>query len=233
VLEKTLNLSRWSGFVLKEGGEPPDEQDSSFGAQKAGKIVLPALSYKSRNLGGAVSKKAIEAHMLLHKKYVDKTRELVTGTDLADMTLDEVVRKTSEDRNNQLFQNASQAWNHAFYWMSISPPGQDTSPKSDLLKAVNAEYKSVDGCREELIKEAGNVFGSGWVWLVRNGDKAEIIISKDATSPLVKEGLKPLFCIDLWEHAYFLDHRGDRAAYINLAVKGLLNWGFADRNWAR
>ena len=233
MLEKTLNLGRWSGCVLKDDKSIPAPDEENLGAQKAGHLILPALSYRSRNLGGAVSRKTIEAHMLIHKKYVDKTRELVSGTDFEEMPLDEVVRKTSEDRNSELFLNASQAWNHAFYWMSISPPGKDTAPTGELLKAIKAEFKDVDACREEMIKEALRLFGSGWLWMVKEGDKPKIVISKDAVSPLVKKEMQPLFCIDLWEHAYFLDHKGDRGDYINVAVRGLLNWGFADRNWVR
>jgi superoxide dismutase, Fe-Mn family len=231
MLEKSLGLNRWSGNVLKEQGPvPPPESDMSLA--EAGKLVLPALPYKARNLGGALSRQTIDAHMHLHKRYVDRVRELVTGTDFETMPLIKVVRAAhKDDKNGELFRMAAQAWNHSLYWLSISPPGQDTSPKGDLLKAISSEFGSLDDFRRELIDTANKSFGSVWLWLVKEDDKPKIVVSKDAMTPAVVESMKPLFCIDLWEHAYYLDYYGDRRAYIDKAVLGLLNWRVADNNW--
>jgi Fe-Mn family superoxide dismutase len=234
ILEKALSIERWSNCVLKADRSVPLPHDEDFSSQKAGHLVLPALQFKPKALGGMLTNHALGAHMQIHKKYVDKTRELVADTDLAEKPLLDVIKEVGkEDKNGSLFRNASQAWNHAFYWMSISPPGQDTSPKDELLDAVKAEYGDIDACREKMIDEAAKLFGSGWLWLVKIGDKPEIVLSKDAMSPLLQESMLPLLCIDLWEHAYFYDYYSDKGSYLNNAVNGLLNWRFADRNWNR
>jgi Fe-Mn family superoxide dismutase len=114
--------------------------------------------------------------------------------------------------------------------MSISPPGKDTAPKSSLLEAVKEKFGGIEECRSALIKEGSKLFGSGYVWLVQENESLSVVLIKDAMNPLV-EDLRPLLCLDLWEHAYYLDYEGDRMSYLDSGVKELLNWGFADRNW--
>lgn len=225
MLEKSLNLRCWS-TLLKAQEETAEETSG----RKAGELVMPELSYKAGELDPVLSSKTIDAHLQLQKKYVDRTRELVSGTEYADMALPEVIEKLGDTRD-RLFHNAAQAWNHAFYWMSISPPGQDTAPTGSLLEAVEGEFGGIDECRDEIIRQASTLFGSGWVWLVQEDDKPVVVLSKDAGTPLSDKGLRPILCVDLWEHSYYLDYEIDRKSYIDSAVKQLLNWGFADRNW--
>jgi Fe-Mn family superoxide dismutase len=252
VLHSVLDLKKWSSFQYTSGpiskrtsGTSDDsDSDSSSDAssdlssekkpvltQTAGDLSLPDLPYKSGDLHDIISSNTIDAHLKLHKVYVDRTRELVQGTKLADMELDDVVKAVSNKKGTPIYKNANQAWNHAFYWMSISPPGQDTAPTGDLANAVDAAFGDVDGCREKLIKASLELFGSGYVWLVNNEGKVGIMTTPNGTTPFSDKGNVPLICVDVWEHAYYLDYESDRASYVDSTVKQLLNWGFADKNW--
>ena len=224
MLDNIFGLRNWATLLNKGIHKDVINKDV-----KASDVVMPELPYKSNALDPVLSSTFIEAHLRIHKKYVDKTRELVDGTDFASMSLDEVV-KASYKKDIAVFNNAGQAWNHAFFWMSISPPGQDTAPTGNLLSAINKEFETVDNCRHRLIQEANKLFGSGWLWVVRDGDTPAIITTKNADNPLTKN-LVPILCLDLWEHSYFGDYEDDRMSYIDSAVKDLFNWGFADKNW--
>jgi len=229
MLEDAFGFRVWSNFLSKEGKtEPGGDPTDSLGV-KASALVMPKLDYKPADLHKVLTKASLDAHLKIHKRYVDKTRELTHGTEFADMPLSKVVVESGK-KDKKLFQNASQAWNHAFYWLSISPPGQDTSPTGALLDAVNKSYGSVDECRAQMASTANKFFGSGWLWIVRDGDTPAVITTMNAGNPLT-EKTTPIACIDLWEHAYFLDYKDDRESYVDSAIKDLLNWGFADRNW--
>jgi len=228
MLEKTLGLRGWSSLLKQK--MPQEETSPPEARPVAGRLVMPKLHFHAHDIGKVLKKHTLDAHLRLHKGYVDKTRELVQGTEYADMTLDEVLKKL-KDEKSELNTNASQAWSHAYYWLSISPPGIGTAPVGPLLEAVSKTFGSVDKCRNELIKAGQGIVGSGWIWAVKNKDKPEVIVCKDAATPYREEGLVPLLCIDVWEHAYYLDYTADRDAYLDAAVKDLINWKFADRFW--
>jgi len=230
MLEQALGLRAWSDRLRKQDSEGKGEKPVSDPLQmKASELILPKLHYEPTALVPALTKPAIKSHLRIHKRYVTKTNELTRGTEYKDMTLQKVVVASAKD-NKELFHNASQAWNHAFFWLSISPPGKDTSPIGNLLSAVQKEFKSVEACRNRMKEEAGKLFGSGWLWLVRDGDTPVVLVTKNADSPLTS-GVTPIVCLDLWEHVYYLDYQDDREAYVDTAVTDLLNWGFAGRNW--
>ena len=223
MLEKALHLACWADLLKAHA-----EEDNGTPSED---ILMQELPFKPSELDPVLSSSTIDAHQQIHKRYVDRTRELVRGTPYASMTLREVVEKAGNSgKDKSLFRNASQAWNHAFYWMSISPPGKDTSPRGSLLDAVKKVFGGIEDCRESLIEEGSKVFGSGYVWLVQKDGKPVVLKTDDADSPLPL-GFKPLLCLDLWEHAYYLDYEGDRMSYLDSGVKELLNWGFADQNW--
>lgn len=224
MLEKALHLDCWAQILKRHGS---DEEEGTPTAD----IMMSELPFKPSELDPVLSSSTIDAHQKLHKRYVDRTRELVRGTPYAEMTLPEAVQQIAKDeKDSSLFRNVAQAWNHAFYWLSISPPGKDTAPRGSLLDAINEKFGGIEKCRDKMIEEGSKVFGSGYVWLVQEKDKPSVLLTKDAMNPLA-EGLKPLICLDLWEHAYYLDYEGDRMSYIDSGIKELLNWGFADRNW--
>ena len=127
-----------------------------------------------------------------------------------------------------LYNNAAQHWNHSFYWRSLRSQGGGEPPAA-LKQKIEASFGSVDACRKELLTAATTQFGSGWAWLVQDGNKLAVTKTGNADSPLSK-GQRPLLTIDVWEHAYYLDYQNRRADYVTNVLAKLINWGFAADN---
>jgi len=154
---------------------------------------------------------------------------LISGTELADSSLEEIIAATAGNAEKAgIFNNAAQVWNHTFYWNSLSPRGGG-KPPSDLGGKIDSSFGSLDACKKELATAATTQFGSGWAWLVQDGDKLKVVKTGNADSPLTK-GMKPLLTIDVWEHAYYLDYQNRRPDYVNAVLDKLINWDFALRN---
>jgi Fe-Mn family superoxide dismutase len=177
------------------------------------RIELPDLPYPASALEPWISARTVQTHHgKHHRAYVDKVKALVGGSAL---TLEAVITRAAGDAAQQvLFNNAAQAWNHAFYWRSLRP-------KSG---AAPREYSK---WAEALKTAALGHFGSGWAWLVRDGTELKVMTTANADTPLV-HGLEPLLVIDVWEHAYYLDYQERRAAYVAGIVDNLLNWEFVE-----
>jgi Fe-Mn family superoxide dismutase len=192
--------------------------------------VLPPLPYAQDALEPVVSAKTISFHYgKHHRAYVDNLNKAVAGTEFAGMPLEKIITETAGKADKAaIFNNASQAWNHTFYWNSLSPKGGG-EPPAVLKKMIEASFGTVDACKKELAAAATTQFGSGWAWLVLYGDKLKVIKTGNADSPLTK-GMKPLLTIDVWEHAYYLDYQNRRADYINGVLDKLINWSFAADN---
>ena len=188
---------------------------------------LPPLPFKASALEPAISEATlIEHHDFHHKKYIDETNKLVAGTGHEGLSLAELVRAVAgKSESAKLFNNAAQAWNHAFYWQSLSPKAG--KPTGDLAKRIDADFGSLEALNEKLIAEGTNHFASGWAWLVQHGDKLAVISTHDAASPLTMDATTPLLVVDVWEHAYYLDRKHDRPAYLKAVVAQHLNWDFA------
>jgi Fe-Mn family superoxide dismutase len=145
------------------------------------------------------------------------------------LSLEEVITATAGKADKVgVFNNAAQVWNHTFYWSSLSPNGGGEPPAA-LRQKIEASFGSVDACKKELATAATTQFGSGWAWLVKDGDKLQVTKTSNADLPLTK-GLKPLLTIDVWEHAYYLDYQNRRVDYVNAVLDKLINWGFAADN---
>ena len=191
---------------------------------------LIPLPYDGEALAPAISAETLSFHHgKHHKAYIDKTNEAIAGTDLADADLETVIAK-ARGSNQGLFNNAAQAWNHAFYWESLSP--SKTAPKDDLLAAIERDFGSLDDLKKKLKETAVNHFASGWAWLVSRDGKLSVTDTHDAGTELVA-GIKPILVIDVWEHAYYIDRKNLRPAYVDAVVDELLNWDFAAENFAR
>jgi superoxide dismutase, Fe-Mn family len=186
-------------------------------------IILPPLPYAREALEPYMSRETLDYHYgKHHKAYVDKVNALVAGTPQQGATLNELVMKAS----GALFDNAAQAWNHAFFWRCLSPRRQ--SPGKELEGTLRS-FGGLETLQTEFSKAATAVFGSGWAWLVRDGAGAvRIVTTRNADTPL-REGLTPLLTCDMWEHAYYLDHRNDRGAYLK-SFWQLVNWDFVATN---
>ena len=192
--------------------------------------LLPPLPYADNALDPVISASTISFHYGKHHKgYVDNLNKLVAGTEFAGMPLEKIITETAgKAEKAAIFNNAAQVWNHTFYWNSLNPNGGGELPAA-LKKNVETSFGTVDACKKELATAATTQFGSGWAWLVLDGDKLKVIKTSNADSPLTK-GVKPLLTIDVWEHAYYLDYQNRRADYIDAVIDKLINWSFAADN---
>jgi Fe-Mn family superoxide dismutase len=192
--------------------------------------VLPPLPYPDNALDPVISANTLSFHYgKHHKTYVDNLNKLIAGTELADLSLEEIIASTAGKADKiGVFNNAAQVWNHTFYWNSLSPKGGG-EPPSALKQKIEASFGSVEACKKELATAATTQFGSGWAWLAQDGDKLQVIKTGNADLPLTK-GIKPLLTIDVWEHAYYLDYQNRRPDYVNAVLDKLINWGFAADN---
>ena len=192
--------------------------------------VLPPLPYAQNALEPVISANTISFHYgKHHKAYVDNLNKLVAGTELAVLPLEKIITATAGNADKiAIFNNAAQAWNHTFYWNSLTPNGGGEPPAA-LKQKIEESFGTVDACKKELATAATTQFGSGWAWLVLDGDKLKVVKTGNADSPLTK-GMKPLLTIDVWEHAYYLDYQNRRADYVNAVLDKLINWGFAADN---
>jgi Fe-Mn family superoxide dismutase len=191
---------------------------------------LPALPFAENALEPVISARTIGFHYgKHHKAYVDNLNKLIAGTDLAELSLEEIILQTAgQAEKAAVFNNAAQVWNHTFYWNSLSPHGGG-EPASALKEIILASFGSLDACKKELANAAVTQFGSGWAWLVLDGSALKVVKTSNAGLPLTM-GLKPLLTIDVWEHAYYLDYQNRRADYVNALLDKLIHWDFALRN---
>jgi len=192
--------------------------------------ILPPLPYAQNALDPVISANTISFHYgKHHKAYFDNLNKLIVGTEFADLSLEKIITETAGKAEKiAIFNNAAQTWNHTFYWSSMRPKGGG-EPPAVLKKKIEASFGTVDACKKELATVATAQFGSGWAWLVLDGDKLKVIKTSNAEVPLTK-GIKPLLNIDVWEHAYYLDYQNRRADYLNVVIDKLINWGFAADN---
>ncbi len=199
-------------------------------SEKISAHILPPLPYADNALGPVISANTISFHYGKHHKgYVDNLNKLIVGTEFANLPLEEIITATSGKADKTaIFNNAAQDWNHAFYWKSLSSKGC-SEPPATLKKMIEASFGTVEACKNKLATAATTQFGSGWAWLVLDGDKLEVIKTGNADSPLTK-GMKPLLTIDVWEHAYYLDYQNLRADYVKAVLDKLINWSFAADN---
>ncbi|AJD47515.1 superoxide dismutase [Isoalcanivorax pacificus W11-5] len=188
---------------------------------------LPALPYAKDALAPHMSAETLEFHYgKHHQTYVTKLNELVAGTDKEGQSLEDIIKGAGP---GPLFNNAAQVWNHTFFWNSLSPNGGG-EPTGALADAINAKWGSFDKFKEAFTNSAIGNFGSGWTWLVKNGNELEIVNTSNAATPLT-DGKTALLTVDVWEHAYYIDYRNARPKYLE-GFWALVNWEFAASNFA-
>ena len=197
--------------------------------QTQARIELPKLPYGETALEPVISARTLSFHYGKHHAgYVANLAKLVEDTNYADLSLDEIVRRAHQEKATPIFNNAAQAWNHSFYWNSMTPKGGG-APKGKLRAALERDFPSVDEFKTQFAKAAAAQFGSGWAWLVSERGKLAIETTANADTPMVR-GATPLLVIDVWEHAYYLDYQNKRADYVAGWMQKLVNWEFAERN---
>ncbi|MBM9535646.1 superoxide dismutase [Desulfobulbus alkaliphilus] len=191
---------------------------------------LPPLPYAENALEPIISAKTLSFHYgKHHQSYVDNLNKEISDTEFADMRLEKIITKAvGKAEHTKIFNNAAQTWNHTFFWQSLRPEGGGAPPEA-LKRNIEASFGSLDACKEELATMAMAQFGSGWAWLVLNGDKLQVIRTGNADVPITS-GMKPLLTIDVWEHAYYLDYQNRRLDYVKAVLNSLINWDFAAEN---
>ena len=199
-------------------------------AAPPGPFLLAPLPYPDNALEPVISARTLRLHYGKHHKgYVDTLNRLVANTPFAAMSLEQLVLATAgQPKHADIFHNAAQAWNHSFYWMSMHPKAGKLPPEK-LKSRIDASFGSAEALKEELATAATSEFGSGWAWLVQDGDRLRVLNTNNADNPLTMQ-LRPLLTIDVWEHAYYLDVQNRRAEYVNGILTNLLDWTFASEN---
>ncbi len=187
---------------------------------------LPPLPYAIDALAPHISAETLEFHHgKHHKTYVDNLNKLIPGTEFENLSLEDIVRKSS----GGIFNNAAQIWNHTFYWNCLAP-NAGGKPSGALAAAIDTAFGSFDAFKEKFSQTAITTFGSGWAWLVKNAAGGlELVSTSNAGCPLTA-GQTPLLTCDVWEHAYYIDYRNLRAKYVE-SFWNLVNWDFVARNF--
>lgn len=167
-----------------------------------------------------------------HKAYVDNLNKLVDGTELADKPLTEVIKTSfSDPAKSGIFNNAAQAWNHTFFWNSLTPSGGGGAPSGAVAAKIDSDLGGYEKFKEAFKNAAATQFGSGWAWLVLENGALKVTKTPNAENPLVHSQV-PLLTLDVWEHAYYLDYQNKRPDFIQNYLDQLVNWDFANQNLA-
>ncbi|MXP29580.1 superoxide dismutase [Fe] [Porphyrobacter algicida] len=191
---------------------------------------LIELPYDDSALAPAISAETLSFHHgKHHQAYIDKTNSAIEGGEMADKSLEDIIA-SARGSNQGLFNNAAQSWNHGFYWHSLA--GEETSASEELKAMIDDAFGSADELKKKLAERGAGHFASGWVWLAEKGGKLSIEETHDGDT-LADKDFNPLLTIDVWEHAYYLDHQNARPKYLDAVINGKLNWAFASQNLAR
>ena len=189
---------------------------------------LPPLPYAINALAPKYSQEAFEYHYgKHHNAYVVNLNNLQKGTEFEAMTLEEIVKKSS----GGIYNNAAQTWNHTFFWSCMKPAGGG-EPTGALADAINAKFGSYAAFKEAFVKSAVGNFGSGWTWLVKKTDGTVDIVNTGPAGTPVTTADKALLTVDVWEHAYYIDYRNARPKFVETFLSDLVNWEFAQANFA-
>ena len=190
--------------------------------------TLPALPYARNALAPHISEETLDFHYgKHHQTYVTNLNNLIKGTEFEELSLEEIIKKSSAG----IYNNSAQVANHTFFWHSMKPNGGG-EPTGALAAAINAKYGSYEEFKKTFQASAVGNFGSGWTWLVKKSDGSVDIVNMGAAGTPLTTGDKALLTIDVWEHAYYIDYRNARAKFVEVYLASLVNWDFAQSNFA-
>lgn len=193
-------------------------------------LKLIPLPYADDALAPAISATTLQTHHgKHHQTYIDKTNAAAAAMGMGDAALEEIIAAAKSKGDKPAFNNAAQAWNHGFYWHALTPAGG--KPEGELATAIDRDFGSLAKLGEELQARGEKHFASGWVWLAAASGKLSVEETHDGET-LALGDRKPLLTIDLWEHAYYLDHKNERPKYLKTVIAEHLNWAFAASNLA-
>ena len=191
--------------------------------------TLPALPFAMDALAPHMSKETFEYHYAKHHQaYVTNLNNLIKGTDFESKSLEDIVKSAPA---GGVYNNAAQVWNHTFFWNCLTPNGGG-APAGALADAINKKWGSLDEFKKAFQTSAVGNFGSGWTWLVKKADGSVDIVNMGAAGTPLTTADKPLLCIDVWEHAYYIDYRNARPKFVETFLANLVNWKFAEANFA-
>ncbi len=189
---------------------------------------LPALPYAKDALQPHMSAETFDYHYAKHHQaYVTNLNNLIKGTEFENMGLEDIIKKAS----GGIYNNSAQVWNHTFFWNCMKPNGGG-APSGALADAISAKWGSLDEFKKAFQTSAVGNFGSGWTWLVKKADGAIDIVNMGAAGTPLTTGDKALLCVDVWEHAYYIDYRNLRPKFVETFLNSLVNWSFAEANFA-
>ena len=192
-------------------------------------IRQPKLPYDMDALEPHISAETMQYHFGKHHTgYVNKLNKQIEGTPLDKLTLEQIIDQARRTAAIDVLNNALQAWNHAFLWESMSAGGSG-KPNDEIARRIERDFGDIESFKKKFLSVATGLFGSGWVWLVEDNGKLQIVPTGNADSP-VGTHMTPLLVVDVWEHAYYIDYRNDRKKYIQQFLDELINWDFAASN---
>ncbi|PCI57934.1 MAG: superoxide dismutase [Fe] [Methylophilaceae bacterium] len=190
--------------------------------------TLPALPYAKDALAPHLSAETLEFHYgKHHNAYVTNLNKLIAGTEFENASLEDIIKKAS----GGIYNNSAQIWNHTFFWNCMAPNG-GAAPTGALADAINAKWDSYDAFKTAFQASAVGNFGSGWTWLVKKADGSVDIVNMGPAGTPLTTGDTALLCIDVWEHAYYIDYRNARPKFVETFLTSLVNWDFASTNFA-
>jgi Fe-Mn family superoxide dismutase len=194
-------------------------------------FVLPPLPYAEDALAPHMSAETLQYHYgKHHRAYVNKTNELTEKEQgLSGASLIQVVREARRTGDNKLFNNSAQLWNHSFFWQCLAP-AQNQKPSGKLAHLIDDAFGNAENMLAKLKEEAVNHFASGWAWLVLDRGALRITSLHDADTPVAHDGMVPLFTLDVWEHAYYIDYRNERPKFADAVLSNIVNWDFVAEN---
>lgn len=192
-------------------------------------FILEKLPFDKKDLEPHISANTLDYHHgKHHQAYVNKANKLIVDTGFNNKSLEEVIIETKSNSSQRaIFNNTSQIFNHDFFWKSLKPK---TIISDRMKKLIEVSFGDLEGFKRQFKEATLDQFGSGWIWLVKEGELLKIIKTNNADTVLGMDDIKPLLNIDVWEHAYYLDYQNRRADFSEAIINNLLNWEFADNN---
>ncbi len=230
----SLFVQGWSGTLallplvgLALAGKGPESSAGPGASGAAAAFQLPPLPYRQEALEPYISSRTMSFHYgKHHQTYVDNLNKLTAGTPWAGQSLEKIIRETAGAADKAgIFNNAAQVWNHTFFWQSMKPGGGG-KPTGRLMKLIEKSFGSFEEFQKTFVDSGVAQFGSGWVWLVQDGDQLKVVKTANADTP-VAHGQTALLTCDVWEHAYYLDYQNRRKDFIQAFLDHLANWEFA------
>ena len=196
---------------------------ASAPAAPEGPFKQPPLPFQESQLAPVIGARTVTLHYGKHHAgYYTNLNTLTQNTPYASMSLEQIIVAAKNDSDRRIFNNAGQAWNHELYWTMLKPGGAK-APGGKLMEMINASFGSLDEMKKQMVTSSGTVFGSGWTWLVQDGNKLAILNTAGGDGPLTS-GKTALLGMDVWEHAYYLDYENRRTEHVKAVLDGIINW---------